>query len=459
MYRLTISILTVYERRKYRIASPAKPFTGPFTIPESSVPPIRYIHLVITYNYSQGAILNVNNTIDWPKDQARVYRVPLFWRILLSIVCLPMIVLIVWFVSMPFIASRFNQIPVSIYIILLIGGCTILLLIYICLSAFKCRIEIYSDRISYVTLLKTIEIPIAEVSGYRILITQYVRTLLILPRSPELRKIKTSLVIENKNDLLEWLNLNLVNLDTADFQEEMNEILHDTRLGETEEQRLSVLGRAKKWAKFLNGLGFLGMLWAFFRPQPYSYVIWTLITLPLITLSFVRHFDGAMKLNGKQQSAYPNVAMAFIMPCICLALRALIDFNILSWDNFWIPFAIVSFFICTITFLFAGDVRKNISAMLLMLFMCMIYGYSAVICLNGIMDTSSASIFKARIVGKSISSGKHTTYNLNLSAWGPVKSSKKVDVPKSVYDSHAVGGYADVILRHGRFEIPWFYVQ
>lgn len=401
----------------------------------------------------------MNNTIDWMKDQVRVYRAPLFWRVLLSIIFLPMIVFAGFLIAIPFIKSRFMHDYLTIYCLFLGGICILLFFIYMLLSAFKCKLEIYSNRIRDVRLFKTIEIPIAEVAGFRIIITQHSRTLLILPKDPKLRQFKISLMIENKNDLLEWLNRHLINLDTADFQEEMNEIIHDTRLGETEEQRLWVLGRAKKWAKFLNGLGFFGMLWAYFRPEPYSYLIWTLIAVPLITLAFVRHFDGVMRLNGKRQSAFPNVAVAFMMPCIGMALRAFIDFNILSWDNFWIPFAIFLTSIYIITLLFASDTRKNISTALLMFIICVAYGYSAAICLNGIMDTSSASIYNARIIGKRVSSGKHTTYNLNLSAWGPMKSAKEVSVPKSIYDRHAVGGYADVILRHGKFGIPWFHVR
>jgi hypothetical protein len=79
--------------------------------------------------------------------------------------------------------------------------------------------------------------------------------------------------------------------------------------------------------------------------------------------------------------------------------------------------------------------------------------------LNGILDRSAPSVYQAQVNAKRICSGRHTSYNLKLSQWGPRKESKEVDVGKSVYNKHEVGDIVGVIVREGRFGIPWYYVR
>jgi hypothetical protein len=215
------------------------------------------------------------------------------------------------------------------------------------------------------------------------------------------------------------------------------------------------------WAKTLNGLAFLVLIWAIIKPEPYHYLVWTLVLLPIVTLGFIRHFDGALKLDERKTnaSALPNVAIAFLLPCIGLALRAVIDFKILGWDNFWLPFATVSLSFFLLILYCAKDIRKMIGTALLLVIFCAVYGYATVISLNGILDQSPPTIYKASVIKKRISSGKHTSYYLRLSPWGPVKGEEEVDVGKAVYEKHPVGTGVEVIAKNGRLGIPWFLVR
>ncbi len=391
-------------------------------------------------------------------SHVQVYRVSRGWRLFFAVLSPPLVFLFGWFMMMPFREGRSNQIG-YVVLSLVLGGGGVLFFLYALLSVFKGKIEVYPDRIRDVCLFKTTELLISEISGFRVLPTQSAPTLLLLPKDSKIKKIKTALIVEQKADLFDWLNRNLTNLDAVDFQKEMNQVLHDTNLGETEDQRLWVLDRARRWSRILNGLGIVVLLWAFFRPQPYPYAIWTLILLPLISLGFVRHFDGVLRFDGKEQSAFPNVAPAFLMPCIGLAFRAFIDFKIVNWDKFWFPFGLSSLFLYFVILLFAKDVRQKIGTAIMLVLFCAIYGYSAVISLNGILDTTTPSIYKALVMEKRVSKGKHTSYYLKLSPWGPRKDEQEVDVGKSVYDSRETGDRADVVVRNGRLGIPWFYVR
>jgi hypothetical protein len=391
-------------------------------------------------------------------SQPQIYRVAIGWRISSAAVILPLILLMGWIMVMPFLVGRSDRLAIAA-VCFLVGGGGMLLFLYFFLSVLKSKIEVYPDKLRNVGVFRASDIPIGEMAGFRVLPTQYAKVLLLQPKDTSAKKIKITMVFADQAALLDWLNQNLTNLDSADFQEEMNQVLHDTRLGETEEQRLWVLGRAKRWAMILNGAGVIVMFWAMIRPHPYNYVIWTLIALPLVVLGFVRRFEGVLRLDGKKQSAFPNAALAFFMPCLALTLRAFTDFNILNWDSFWIPFAICSATLCLVLLQFAKDARRKIGTAIVPVVLCVLYGYSAVISLNGILDTSTPSFYEASVTRKRVSRGKHTSYYLKLSPWGPMNEEKEVDVGKFVYDRRAIGDRAEVVVRNGRLGIPWFYVR
>ena len=369
-----------------------------------------------------------------------------------------MIVLFGLFMAMPFLEGRSDK-PASVLISILIGGGFILFFLYALLSIFKGRIEIYSDRIRDVCLFQSRELLISNISGFKILPTQYTSTLLLLPKNSKDKKIKTNLVFEHKEELLDWLDRNLTNLDDGEFQEEMDLILHDSELGLSEEQRLRRLDKARRWARILNGAALILILWASFKPQPYTYVIWTSVFFPLIALYSLKHFEGALKFDSKTNSAYPNIAPVFLMPCLGLALRALLDFNILNWGHFWRPFSIFSLSIFILVMLIARDIRHKVGQLVILVIFCIIYGYSTVVTLNGILDNSPPSLYKAGVIEKRISSGKHTSYYLKLSPWGPRKEEEEVDVGRTVYSRYNAGDDVNVILKQGKFKIPWFYVR
>lgn len=332
------------------------------------------------------------------------------------------------------------------------------------LTVFKSRIEIYSDRIRSVGPFKTKEVLLDQISGFRILRTGYGRELLLMSKEPAARNIKIDFGFERQSDLLVWVNRNFTNLDAADFFKEVKQVEQDANLGDTREQRVYVLQRARRWATILNGLAIFVGLWAFFKPYPYEYVIWTMIMLPLLACVSVRHFKGALKFDAGLQTVFPDTGLTFVSTTM-LVFRAFIDWNILAWDNFWAPFAAVSLsFYCLILWS-AKDVKnkkgtKNIIANTILLAVtCMIYAFGAVICLNGILDSSAPSTYKARVIDKGRSTGRHMSYFMKLSPWGPRKTDQEVDVRKSVYGKYKAGDDAVVVVLRGKLGIPWYFVH
>src|SRR5476651_2293535 len=62
----------------------------------------------------------------------------------------------------------------------------------------------------------------------------------------------------------------VADLNQLNYQQELNQIVADTSIGVTSEQRLYNLNKAKKTANVLNIAGIVLALWLYFYPQPYQ---------------------------------------------------------------------------------------------------------------------------------------------------------------------------------------------
>ena len=60
------------------------------------------------------------------------------------------------------------------------------------------------------------------------------------------------------------------------------------------------------------------------------------------------------------------------------------------------------------------------------------YGYGAGMQLNALLDGSTRQIFYVLVTGKHVSSGRSTSYHLQLAQWGPNTSGQDLMVPSSV---------------------------
>lgn len=349
--------------------------------------------------------------------------------------------------------------PWIMVIFFALGAALDSVLLYFLISLYKSRFEIYADSVRDVGVFRTRELQISGIKGFRIEANRYGKSLCLEPKDPESKKIKAAMVFDREPELLDWLNRNLTNLDARDYQDELTQVAGDTRLGESPEERLGLLSRARLCTRIMTGLAVGVLLWAFFYPEPYDYVIWTAAAFPFVALGVLHYFKGAVKFDCAKNSAFPSIAPAFLLPALGLAVRAFIDFNILGWGNFWQPFGACSLSLFALVFLIARDVRQKIATAVLLLVFCALYGAAAVVCLNGILDTSTPAFYKAKVLEKRISRGKHTSYYLKLSPWGPRTTKEDVDVGKNAYNRHQVGDAVDVVVRKGRLEIPWFFIR
>ena len=299
----------------------------------------------------------------------QVYRMSVFLKIVLAVVALIVIVLFSFFLLEQYLPvsstdkmNTFNQIFCLISVSL---GFALLF------AVFKYKIEVYPDKMKKVSLLGNTELPINKIQGFRTISNRGSETFVMYPKDSGVKKISIGEMMERKEDLKKWIRQSLTDLDAADYQEEMNNVLHDKVLGDTEEQRLLLLQRAKKATMFLNGIAIALSVWCMLYPRPYEILVTSLIMLPLISLGFLHYFRGTIKFYvQRQKSVYPSIATAFLFPLFVLTIKVAMGYNILNWDGFWFPFSCLSIVFYLLTLYVAKDIRHKISWVLALVIMC-----------------------------------------------------------------------------------------
>ncbi|HTR31425.1 MAG TPA: hypothetical protein VMH27_19265 [Puia sp.] len=94
-----------------------------------------------------------------------------------------------------------------------------------------------------------------------------------------------------------------------------------------------------------------------------------------------------------------------------------------------------------------------------MLLLAGVYSYGALIFSNCAYDHNRAAISRVAVDGKHYSSGKNTSYYLELSAWGNMVDGNRVKVTRSFYREMRIGDSVNVYLHPGKWGIPWYEVK
>ena len=96
-------------------------------------------------------------------------------------------------------------------------------------------------------------------------------------------------------------------------------------------------------------------------------------------------------------------------------------------------------------------------APVVMLVAC-IYAYGATVLADAELDSGAVQRYAVQVLDMHVSRGRHTSYYLRLSAWGPRTLPEDVDVGQWLYENVEVGNTVCVYLKPGALGIPWFAV-
>lgn len=322
------------------------------------------------------------------------------------------------------------------------------------LFTLQYQVETEAGRIRVTSFLYSKEMAVQNIASFIINPTNWIQF-----RSKEGgRTMKVMLWIDDQKQIQEWAKENFKDELETEKQNEVSDILADEKFGSDEAQRSKSLKKAQKWIRVLNPFSTIVGLWALFYPRPYYPLAWTLILTPLLAMLSMLWFKGLIRFNVKKNSGYPAIDLALLFPISILGMRAILDWHILDWSPFWIPFCALSGFTFGLLLFCSGNSPKDRGWIIFGIIFCVAYSCVAIININGLADYEKSSVFSPQVVDKRISRGKHTFYYMTLTPWGPIQGNREYTIDRGAYDRHPIGDMVQVYLKKGALNIPHYYV-
>lgn len=381
------------------------------------------------------------------------YRLARGWRIASYVFCLAFLVL-----SGALGYFGVTSYPDLVSVFFYSGGMLLLLFLtwYMYMDTRFGKLVIEESTVSLRGPFGVTTLPYEAVKGYRP-IENY---LVLVPSGKTFRQIKISTYLEEIREIQEWAVSNFPDVRELEREEEEKEIMADQELGITEESRYKRLAEARKVARYFNWFAWAITAWVLFYPRPYAVAIIAGIATPLIALALCYLYRGMMKGGDRENSAYPSVAEAFILPGLAIMLRALFDYNILDYSKAWLPMGVMTAGLFLLYQLPTGGFspKKTSDYIFLSLFplFTFIYSFGALLTLNCTFDKAEPDVYTSTVIDKRISGGKTTSYYLELEPWGDLGKPQEVKVSRALYENTVIDNRVEVYQFEGFLKIPWF---
>lgn len=384
------------------------------------------------------------------------FRLGKGWRIFKYVASPAMIALGLFVAFMSFFAS-----PVEwtlVLILLPIGLGLTAMMLYGLLETIRSKVLVFDGKVQQIGVFRNKELKLSQIKGFKVS-QNYIH---LVPHHPQLPDIKFSIYYGNRHQLSQWLTANFSDLDEAEQLTEVHEILSKEAFGWNEEQRAHRLHSARKVAKTLNISGTVTGLWLFFYPNPYEALAAINLVFPLLVIGALHYYKGLVRLDEKQNSIYPSLFLALLMPSLGLIMRGALEFDVLEYKSLLAPVLLLAAFLTGMLLWSTKEFNyrklRDVFAVVSIGFFMAGFAYGASVHVNCWYDASVPAHFQTEILGKRISKSKRTTYNLELAAWGPRQEIQEVSVSASLYEQLEVGGTVNVYLKPGLLQVPWFFV-
>ena len=250
-----------------------------------------------------------------------------------------------------------------------------------------------------------------------------------------------------------------------DNSDEAVEAAAEKNLGATPEERASKIASLKKLTLPYNLIGLVGAFIPFFMGSKdlgsvVFYIVWPLIGFGLMA------FNGSLisVFSDPRRSDYPNISVGFLATVFVSMLVMLNNYQVLSYDNFWLPAAILSAVFFVLLFLIdkhGGENHSVAGKVVAYVAIAMVFGSGSVMNLNFASDRSTPQLYQATIIGErtSTSSRGAVSYYITVAPWGPVHDNGELTVDKQVFDATYLGAVVNVDLYPGLFHIPAYAVS
>ncbi len=254
----------------------------------------------------------------------------------------------------------------------------------------------------------------------------------------------------------EWFR-RMPDLDARDRQTLLNEISQQANLGATPEERLGALATAKTWSIFLLVVTVAAAATLNLADDSLRLVsALVLVLAPLIVMILVGQSPLLYAIYKPKADPRADLSFVLMVAAFGLFIRNR-DVHFVSLQPLlWIMALVAIGYSAGLSSSIRGG-RSPWSNFIGVLFFAAFHSYGFVVLANTLTDHSQATRYTATVMGKHISSGRSTSYILDLSPWGPVENPNKLNVSSSLYNATALGDPVCLDLHAGSLRAPWYH--
>ncbi len=342
---------------------------------------------------------------------------------------------------------------------ILVGGSLLFALvgIYLIATILRYRVTLRADAIVAESLLGSRTLLRSDIAGQRTLRTQYVSTLVLVPRETSQKKLKLAQMFQRDAAFEAWF-AGIPDIDAEEFAQSQEELAVDPNLGFSSEERRRQVESAKKTVIALNIATGISFVWGIFFPYPYPLVLLLPAALPLIAVVLLVRSNGIYQIEGRTQDARPSLALTFLLPGMILAVLALGRFHTLQWRPILYFAGLLGLSLTLVIASADRGLRQRPWAILPILIFGAFYVLGLIVAADSVFDNSRPQTYQVTVIDKHISKGKGTTYYLHLKPWGPEPRFTQITVSPTLYNATATGDAVCVFLSQGALRVPWYRV-
>lgn len=346
--------------------------------------------------------------------------------------------------------------PANQTVMVVFGVALIPLGILIYKASSKLTVTVDDKVIVVETGFKRSEISLSEIDGYRTGEKDY----FALIHKDGSKPLQIPKSIRQRKALLRWIEEHYIDVDEREREAETEALLEDDRYGNTREEREGALKKAQTIGKTATGVGLAVMLWTIVFPRPFPLVIYVVLAAPWVAVFLTWSQKGLLRLNKLKKSPYPSAIYLMMGPIFGL-LIVVLHYNlygfpaIAAMELIGLTAVLSLAAISALRTALSLEAKKNLAIGVIVLFAAM-YSYSVLIFSDCYFDRSHGQVFTVQVTGKRISSGKTTSYYLEVTPWGKHTEGSEESVSQRFYNSVEPQDSVSIYLTQGKLGIPWY---
>jgi hypothetical protein len=217
---------------------------------------------------------------------------------------------------------------------------------------------------------------------------------------------------------------------------------------------------AQRWLRHFAtalGAGSYALLFVLLLlPAWQTVLIWVAIAWPWVTLVLVARFQPFYRFGGGRGGQLPDLSMGLFFPGLALALVVLNALHAVHWWTPLIVAAMGSVLLVALAWWADPWLRRQRWTAPALALLCCAYGYGAGLELDALLDASAPTFYPVHVLSRHINRGRHTSYHLEVSSWGPISGTDDITVPRDRYARTRLGDTLCTALHRGALGIPWY---